>query len=115
MSLTAMPASSSRVAYRSAVLATGHPARVALNTQHSRVDPAIYRCHVRNPASAIRIPQFIYQGVDGRDVRRPEAIQLLLLEVRVTHPPMCHLSMIPRCPFTATWQPVLVQAFLRAT
>jgi len=97
------------------VLATGHRARVALNAQHSRVDPAIHRCHVRNPASAIRIPQFIHQSVDGCDVWRPEAVQLLLLEVRVTHPPMCHLSMIPRCPFTTAWQLVLVQAFLRAT
>ncbi len=40
-----------------------------------------------SPAPAEGIDQLIHQGVDGRDVRRPQAVFLLLPELRIAHPP----------------------------
>ena len=108
VSLTGMPVPSSKVANRSAlassfsvhkepaaaVLAVGLRARVSVDIEYARIHAAVNGRNVRDPAPVGEIDQLIDQGIDRRDMRRPHAVFLLLPELRIAHPPVCHEHMI---------------------
>src|SRR5260221_13437342 len=103
-----MPAESSSVANRAALassfsvhknhaaamFAVGPGAEIPMDVENPCVDASIGGRYVRDPASAGGIDQLVHQGVDGRHMRRPQTVYLLLPELRIAHLPVCR-QLIP--------------------